>query len=51
MKQPILEYWLVDGLHPQTPRHDDGVNHPAEADQAPNNGDLADSVPRSDDNR
>jgi hypothetical protein len=30
MKQPVLEYGPVDGLHSHTPRHDDGVYYPTE---------------------
>ena len=30
MKQPVLEHGLVDGLHSQTPRYDDGVYDPTE---------------------
>src|SRR5690349_8202410 len=30
MKLPVLKHGLVDGLHPQTPSHDDGVYYPTE---------------------
>ena len=30
MTQPVLKYWLVDGLHSQTLSHDNGVYDPAE---------------------
>jgi len=28
MKQPVFKHGLVDGLHSQTPSHDDGVYYP-----------------------
>ena len=44
MKQPVLEYGLVDGLHSHPLRHDRGVHRATETHEAPkhcNGGDPA----------
>ncbi len=37
MKEPVLKYRLVGGLYSHTPSHDDGVYHPTETHETPNN--------------
>src|SRR5262245_56714762 len=45
MKQPVFNYWTVDGLNSHTPGNDDGVDYTAEAHQTQKTCDGADRMP------